>query len=88
MERQRIILDRDPGHDDAVAIMPAVNSPRLELLGVTTVAGNQSLDKTSRNACRVLQWLGADVPVYAGCDRPMVRAARAGVPARPHDAGA
>ncbi|MBE7004276.1 MAG: nucleoside hydrolase, partial [Ruminococcaceae bacterium] len=77
MERQRIILDCDPGHDDAVAIMLAVSSPRLELLGVTTVAGNQSLDKTSRNACRVLQWLGADVPVYAGCDRPMVRARRA-----------
>lgn len=73
MERQKIILDCDPGHDDAVAIMLAVNSPQLELLGVTVVAGNQTLQKTVTNACRVLQWLDSDVPVYPGCDRPMVR---------------
>lgn len=73
MERQKLILDCDPGHDDAVAIMLAANSPKLELLGITTVAGNQTLDKTQRNACHVVQWIGADVPVYAGCDRPMVR---------------
>ena len=77
MKRQKLILDCDPGHDDAIAIMLAANSPRLELLGVTTVAGNQTLDKTQRNACRVVQWLGVDVPVYAGCDRPMVREPRA-----------
>lgn len=74
MERQKIILDCDPGHDDAVAIMLAANSPQLELLGVTTVAGNQTLENTRRNACNVLQWLGRNVPVYAGCDRPLVRA--------------
>ncbi len=73
MEKQRIILDCDPGHDDAVAIMLAANSPQLELLGVTVVAGNQTLEKTQKNACRVLQWLGRDVPVYAGCGQPMVR---------------
>lgn len=74
MERQRILLDCDPGHDDAVAIMLAANSPQLELLGVTVVAGNQTLEKTQRNACRVLQWIGAEqIPVYAGCGRPMVR---------------
>ncbi len=73
MERQKIILDCDPGHDDAVAITLAANSPQLELLGVTTVAGNQTLENTQRNACNVLQWLGRDVPVYAGCDRPLVR---------------
>ena len=73
MEKQKIILDCDPGHDDAVAIMLAAKAPNLELLGITTVAGNQTLEKTQRNACRVLQWIGADVPVYAGCDRPMVR---------------
>ncbi len=74
MEKQKIILDCDPGHDDAVAIMLAANSSALELLGVTTVAGNQTLENTKRNACRVLQWVGReDIPVYAGCDRPMVR---------------
>ena len=73
MEKKKIILDCDPGHDDAVAIMLAANSPKLELLGITTVAGNQTLEKTSRNACRVIQWLEVDVPVFAGCDRPMVR---------------
>ena len=74
MARQKIICDCDPGHDDAVALMLAANSPELELLGVTIVAGNQTLDNTVRNACRVLQWLGREqIPVYGGCDRPMVR---------------
>lgn len=73
MERTKIILDCDPGHDDAVAIMLAANSPGLELLGITVVAGNQTLDKTLRNALQVTQWLGVDVPVYGGCGRPMVR---------------
>ncbi len=74
MEKQKIILDCDPGHDDAVAIMLAAKSPKIELLGVTVTAGNQTLEKTQRNACRVLQWIDReDIPVYAGCDRPMVR---------------
>ena len=48
-------------------------TPRLRLLGVTTVAGNQTLDKTTRNALRILALAGvADVPVAAGCDRPLV----------------
>ena len=74
MDRQKIILDCDPGHDDAVAIMLAAGAPSLELLGLTVESGNQTLEKTVRNACRVLQWIGReDIPVYAGCDRPMVR---------------
>ena len=73
MEKTKIILDCDPGHDDAVAIMLAAREPSLELLGVSVVAGNQTLENTQRNARNVLQWLGADIPVYAGCDRPMVR---------------
>lgn len=74
MARQKIICDCDPGHDDAVAITLAANSPELELLGVTVVAGNQTLDNTVRNACRVLQWLGREeIPVCAGCGRPLVR---------------
>ena len=69
-----IILDCDPGHDDAVAILLALASPEVELVGVTTVAGNQTLDKTTANALRVLEFAGrSDVPVAAGADRPLVR---------------
>lgn len=73
MERTKIILDCDPGHDDAVAITLAAKSPAIELLGITVVAGNQTLEKTTRNALNIVQHLGVDVPVYAGCGEPMVR---------------
>ncbi len=75
-----VILDCDPGHDDAIALLLALASPELELVGVTTVAGNQSLDKTTANALRVLEFAErGDVPVAAGADRPLVRA-HAGAP--------
>lgn len=75
-EPTRIILDCDPGHDDAVAILLAVGNPAIELLGVTTVGGNQTLPKVTYNARQVLTIAGAtDVPVHSGCDRPLVRAA-------------
>ena len=70
----KILLDCDPGHDDAIALLLALASPELELLGVTTVAGNQTLDKTTANAIRVLEFVGrGDAPVAAGADRPLVR---------------
>src|SRR5437763_9198594 len=70
-----ILLDCDPGHDDAVALLLALGSPEVQLLGVTTVAGNQTLDKTTANAIRVLDHVGfAELPVSAGADRPLVRA--------------
>src|SRR5215218_10289779 len=69
-----ILLDCDPGHDDAIALLLALGSPELELRGVTTVAGNQTLEKTTANALRVLEFAGrGDVPVAAGADRPLVR---------------
>jgi inosine-uridine nucleoside N-ribohydrolase len=69
-----IILDCDPGHDDAIAILLALASPEVELVGVTTVSGNQTLDKTTANALRVLELAGrGDIPVYAGADGPIVR---------------
>jgi inosine-uridine nucleoside N-ribohydrolase len=69
-----IILDCDPGHDDAIALLLALASPEVELLGVTTVSGNQTLDKTTANAIRVLDHVGRDdVPVAAGAPRPLVR---------------
>jgi purine nucleosidase len=71
---RKIILDSDPGHDDAVAILLAVGNPSIDLLGVTTVGGNQSLDKVTYNARAVLEKAHAtDITVYAGCDRPLVR---------------
>lgn len=76
-KRRKIILDCDPGQDDAVAIMLAANAPELEVLGITVVAGNQTLENTKQNACKVLQWIGAEeIPVYAGCPGPMVRPKR------------
>ncbi len=69
-----IIIDCDPGHDDAIALLLALASPELELLGVTTVAGNQTLEKTTKNALRVLELVGrGDTPVAAGAGRPLVR---------------
>jgi pyrimidine-specific ribonucleoside hydrolase len=69
-----LILDCDPGHDDALAIIVALARPELELLAVTTVAGNASLDATTRNALRVLTLVGrTDIPVAAGAASPLLR---------------
>jgi pyrimidine-specific ribonucleoside hydrolase len=69
-----VLVDCDPGHDDAIALLLALASPELDLLGVTTVAGNQTLEKTTANALRVLELAGrGDVPVAAGADRPLAR---------------
>jgi inosine-uridine nucleoside N-ribohydrolase len=69
-----ILIDCDPGHDDAIALLLALASPELELVGVTTVAGNQTLEKTTANALRVLEFVDrSDIPVAAGADRPLVR---------------
>ena len=70
---EAILLDCDPGHDDAIALLLALASRELELVGVTTVAGNQILAKTTANAIRVLEFAGRDIPVAAGADRPLVR---------------
>jgi purine nucleosidase len=69
-----IILDCDPGHDDAIALLLALASPEVEVLGITTTYGNQTLDKTTANALRVLELVDrTDVPVAAGADRPRER---------------
>ncbi|HCR43300.1 MAG TPA: ribonucleoside hydrolase [Ruminococcaceae bacterium] len=71
---EKIILDCDPGHDDAVAIMAAVGSPEIDLLAVTAVAGNQTVEKTSLNARKVLSTIGAKgIPVMKGMSLPLVR---------------
>jgi pyrimidine-specific ribonucleoside hydrolase len=68
-----VLIDCDPGHDDAIALLLALASPELELLGVTTVHGNQTLEKTTANALRVLEFAGSDMRVAAGADRPLLR---------------
>jgi inosine-uridine nucleoside N-ribohydrolase len=74
---ERIVIDCDPGHDDAIAILLALASPEVELIGVTTVAGNQTLDKTTRNALVTLEIGGrGDIPVAAGAQRPLQRELR------------
>lgn len=71
---RKIIIDTDPGQDDAVALLLALASPELEVLGVTTVAGNVPLDLTQLNARIVCQIAGrGDIPVYAGCPAPLSR---------------
>ena len=72
--RQNIIIDTDPGQDDAVAILLALASPELEVLGITCVAGNVSLTKTIYNARQICELSGKiKTPIFAGCDRPMRR---------------
>jgi pyrimidine-specific ribonucleoside hydrolase len=72
-----IVIDCDPGHDDAIAILLALASPEVELRGVTTVAGNQTLEKTTTNALKILELAGrTEIPVAAGAAAPLVRALR------------
>ena len=68
--RPKIVLDCDPGHDDAVAIVVA--AAHTELLGITTVAGNAPLERTTYNACVIRHLLGSDVEIHSGADRPLV----------------
>jgi len=73
--KRPIIIDCDPGQDDAIGLLLAMSSPdELDIMGVTTVAGNVPLKLTERNARQVRDIAGrSDVPVYAGCSKPMVR---------------
>ena len=72
MSARRIIIDTDPGQDDAVAILLALASPELEVLGITAVAGNVPLELTAKNARIVCELAGRrDIRVFAGCDRPL-----------------
>jgi len=70
--KKKIILDCDPGHDDAVAIMLAAASNKIEILGITCVAGNATLDNTKLNSLKVCSLIGrTDINIYAGADKPI-----------------
>jgi len=68
----RLVIDTDPGVDDALAIMAAFAHPKALVEAITTVAGNVSLERTTANACTILDVLEQNVPVYAGCNCPLV----------------
>lgn len=75
--KHKIILDCDPGHDDAIAILLAGHHPEIELLAITTVAGNQSIDKTTQNALKVCSLAKLNtIPIARGMDRPLVLSAK------------
>ena len=71
--KRNIILDCDPGHDDAVAILLAGKNPNINLLGISVVAGNQTIEKTARNAYNVAKYLNINVPIAIGSEFPIVR---------------
>ncbi len=72
---QRLLIDTDPGQDDAFALLLALASPEeLDVLGITCVAGNVPVEKTSRNALQICELAGKrEIPVFAGCDRPLAQ---------------
>ena len=71
---RKIIVDTDPGHDDILSIMIALaHDKELELLSFATVAGNNTVDKVTNNILKVEEYLGIDIPVYRGCERPIVK---------------
>ncbi len=75
--KHKIILDCDPGHDDAIALLLAAHHPDIDLLAITTVAGNQSVEKTTLNALKICSLANIrHIPVAKGMDRPLVRPAR------------
>ena len=74
MSKTKIILDCDPGHDDAIAILMALKCEKVELLGITTVCGNSTLENTTANALRILDFVGYNhIPVAKGCHKPIRR---------------
>ena len=69
-----VILDMDPGVDDALAMLMAIHSPELEIIGLSTVSGNVTLEQTTENALKVFELAGrADIPVFMGAPRPLQR---------------
>ena len=71
---KKIIIDTDPGHDDAMAIMLAVLSNKFDILAITTVMGNSSIENTTRNARYILKLLNQEnIPIYSGADKPLKR---------------
>ena len=73
MTKQPILIDCDPGHDDAVMLMLAVGSGLFDIKAITTSAGNQTQAKTLLNALKLITLLDAKIPIYKGCEKPLFR---------------
>ena len=73
MEKIPVIIDCDPGHDDMVALVLALGSPRLDVKAITNVAGNKVMEKVVRNTLNILNYCGAECIVAPGASRPIVR---------------
>ena len=73
MTKYNVVIDTDPGIDDAVALLLALNSPELDILGITSVAGNVSMEKALRNVLRIVSYVGrSNIRVYGGAYRPLL----------------
>ncbi len=68
-----VIMDCDPGHDDAIALIMAFSSEKIDIKAITTTAGNQTVEKTTLNALKIMTFLGAEIPVAMGCSKPLFR---------------
>lgn len=73
MKRIPVIIDTDPGHDDAIALMMAFASKKLDIKGITIVAGNNTIEHTVNNALKILEHFNQDIKVYAGSQKPIVQ---------------
>ncbi|HIW71157.1 MAG TPA: ribonucleoside hydrolase RihC [Candidatus Levilactobacillus faecigallinarum] len=69
----KILMDTDPGIDDAAALTMAINDPKIDLKLVTTVAGNVTVDKTTKNALKIMRFFNTDIPVAAGAEQPLFK---------------
>jgi purine nucleosidase len=70
---KKVIIDTDPGIDDTLALLLALHSPELDVVGVTTAAGNVGLERTTQNALNVLDFCNKNIPVYKGAERPLIK---------------
>lgn len=75
---RNILIDCDPGHDDALAIITALASSKLNVLGISTIGGNQTLEKVTKNAKNILNFLDVKIPLAMGEDRPLVKKLQTG----------
>ena len=69
--KKQVIIDCDPGIDDAVAILLAKNRPEIDLIGITTIYGNSTIENTTRNALHLKRTFDLESPVYQGAARPL-----------------
>src|SRR4028118_76492 len=85
-QRKKVIIDCDPGVDDAMELVLALQSPELEIVGITINSGDLNIGQRTKNALRVVELSGKNIPVFQGAARPLVFAPLTGVPEHVEDA--